>query len=160
MPEKSDITKKPTDTSSTEDLHYLSKYKLEYCEKLVKFFTVEPYTTVAGKVGKIVLVPNKLPLISKFASDIGVTTTTIKRWVKNFSEFEEAYKKAKDLQEYILVTNTLMGLYDSSAAKFAMKNKLGWKDTADIDVEGEVNVIHSLLNKVSQKSEDKSFLDE
>lgn len=71
-----------------------SKYKPEFCEEMIKYFSVDAYrketmekSTEYFKDGvkkkeseKFKLVPNKLPTFFNFARSIGVSTEAILRW--------------------------------------------------------------------------------
>ncbi len=67
-----------------------TKYKLEYCQKLIDYFTREYYeeyeeihTNSKGdtwKTTKTMALP--LPLFEGFAASIGVTNVTLLRWCK------------------------------------------------------------------------------
>jgi len=123
-----------------------TKYKPEYCEDIIKYFNVEPYTeneiTVTKKNGetytKKIATPNDLPLICGFAQSIDVCTDTINEWTKIHPEFSDALKKAKDIQQKILVTNGMNGSYNSAFAIFTAKNIMGWRDKQDIAHTGEL----------------------
>ena len=117
-----------------------TKYKPEYCEEIITFFSKEPYTEKAVvKIRKDgtesplnTLHANDLPFLSAFAREIGVCHETLLEWTKQHKEFSEAYKKAKQLQQEFLVTNGLNNLYAQPFAIFTAKNILGWRDKTQI----------------------------
>ena len=53
-----------------------------------------------------------------------------------YPDFFNAYKRAKDHQERILVQNGLLGLYQGNFAIFTAKNVLGWRDKQEIKRSG------------------------
>ena len=113
-----------------------TKYKPEYCQSLVKFFDIEPYVVAditvtkpdGTKTEKTVFNASDLPFFSDWCAEIGIDQTTMSEWVKVHPEFSLAYKRAKELQEKILVTNGIKDLYAQPFAIFTAKNILGWKD--------------------------------
>ena len=117
-----------------------SKYDPKFCEEIVTFFNQEPYEqltrTITRKDGSVVeeevRVATPLPTLADYATKIGVHRDSIHEWSKNYPEFSDAIKRAKDCQERILVTNGLMGLYNPSFAIFTAKNVIGWKDRHDV----------------------------
>jgi hypothetical protein len=140
------------------------KYIPEYCQKLIDFFNIEPYTEVyaMSKDGKSVFkerIPNNLPLIGRFATTIGIGKSTIWSWSERYPEFKAALEIAHDMQEYILVTNSLMGLYSPAASIFAMKNLIGWRDK----IESEQTVkfsVDSLMQQVRGMNSGKDMLEQ
>lgn len=122
-----------------------SKYDPKYCDEIIKFFDIAPYQkateTITFKDGsqKTVdkTVANDLPFISQFAKKIGVSRDTINEWSKKHSEFSDALKKAKEMQEAILVTNGLHGLYNPTFAIFTAKNIAGWRDKIEQELYGK-----------------------
>jgi hypothetical protein len=105
-----------------------TKYKPEYCKAILKYFSVKHWAMVGKKQ-----VANPIPLLKTFAVRIGVTYDTLGEWCKVHPEFSVAYTVAKHLQEDMLISNTLKGLYDSRFAIFAAKNMIGWVDRTEVD---------------------------
>ncbi len=122
-----------------------TKFKPEYCEKLIKFFSTEPYrekeTFHSGKNGQSWStyedVANDLPTFERFAVNIGVDTDTLLEWSKDpekYPGFSVAYKRAKHLQKDILLTNGLRGLYSQPFAIFTAKNITDMRDRVEQDI--------------------------
>jgi hypothetical protein len=105
-----------------------TKYKPEYCQEIIKYFSIKHYVKVGKKQ-----VANPIPLLKTFAVRIGVTFETLAEWCREHKEFSVAYTVAKHLQEDMLISNTLKGLYDSRFAIFAAKNMIGWVDRTEVD---------------------------
>jgi len=117
-----------------------TKYKPEYCKRMIEFFSEAPYaehliTNKDKKGNKFVIkerVANDLPLFCKFACDINVDMDTLTEWKKIHPKFSLAYKKAKQLQKNFLVQNMLNGKFSAPGSIFTAKNVLGWRDKQDI----------------------------
>lgn len=85
------------------------------------------------------------PTLAGFAGKLGVSRDTLHEWAngKNadgtlkHSEFSDAYKRAKELQEQNLVTGALSGVYNATFAIFTAKNILGWRDKIEQEVTGK-----------------------
>lgn len=133
-----------------------TKYKPEYCEELIEYFNKEPYrerkVTHKNKKGDEWItyedVANDLPFLSQFAHSIGVTTSSLERWRKEYPEFSEAYKKAKEMQHNMLATNALRGLYQVAFSIFTAKNITSWRDKQEVS--------YSMPDKKSEEFESLS----
>lgn len=122
-----------------------TKYKPEYAEELIKFFSVEPYREekLMDKNGgeRIQMVPNKFPTLARFACNIGVCKDTLYEWAtaKNENgdllhpEFSVAYKRSKSYQEYILAEGGMNGAFQANFAIFTAKNVIGWRDKMETE---------------------------
>ncbi len=108
------------------------KYKDEYCEMLISFFTEqerevvyeEEYYKEGGlkkRTPKIVLAPS-FPTFELFAAKIGVTAHTLINWKDKYPRFSMAYECAKNMQLGIAKKNGIAKLYDSNFAKFVLIN--------------------------------------
>ena len=119
-----------------------SKYRQEYCQQLIDFFSVPATTTIIKKIitkngteiEEEVERAVNLPTIERFCSNIGVDGDTIITWNKDYPEFHAAYARAKALQKDLLITNGCKGLYNSQFAIFVAKNVTDMRDKIDIDV--------------------------
>lgn len=152
---------KVVDAYKKQSNEFNGQFQFEYCDKVIEFFDEEPYLQVArkGAGGRMetALVPCKLPLMGRFATSIGVPSRKLKTWRSEHEDFDHACEIAQDLQEYIVVTNSLMGLYEKTFAKLIVKNKLGWTETAENDITSNVN-IQGLLEKVADNNKESNFL--
>ena len=108
------------------------RYQPEFCERLLSFFDVPPFTVteVMKKDGSVALVETaaELPTFAAFAKQLGTTCDVLSGWEQVHPAFFEAAQKARDLQGNILIQNSLRGNYSASFAVFTAKNLLGWKD--------------------------------
>lgn len=133
-----------------------SKYKEEYCERLIKHMaTGLPYET--------------------FAAEIGVSRDVLYDWEKKHPEFLHAKKRARDMQYKALATTGMAGMvgkitivtnrktrtvtrkingeevsetiveetfapgFNATAWIFFMKNCFGWRDIIEISEDDEVD---------------------
>ena len=108
------------------------RYRPEFCEKLLLFFDVPPFTVteVTKRDGSVSLVETaaELPTFAAFAKMLGTTCKVLAAWEEKHPAFRQAALKARDLQGNILIQNSLRGNYSASFAMFTAKNLLGWKD--------------------------------
>ena len=119
-------------------------YDPKYADMLNEYFGIEPGSEreVENSKGEVQIVyaPNNLPTLAGFARKIGVHRETLLNWAKLgdddepiHPEFFDAYKKAKDSQEYILMINGLRGGYHPAFSIFTAKNVIGWRDSQHLD---------------------------
>jgi len=145
----------------------------DYIEELLNYFDIEPYSEVIIKsssnnkndeddiesvnIKSTKLEPNNLPMFSKWAFKVGLTLKDIETLYSMYPRFAHAYDMCKEMQEYILVTNMLLGLYKSSTSIFVAKNILSWKgdDSSDLMEKFDMN---SLMEKVMSNSEGNNFM--
>lgn len=125
-----------------------TKYKPEYCKQIVDYFSVKPFKVISGRE-----VANDLPQLSLFAHSIGVNQDTLHEWNKNYPEFSEAFKKAKELQEAFLLSNGLSGRYQQPAFIFTMKNVCKWTDRQEI--KHEINDLAAEMEEARKRLRDE-----
>jgi hypothetical protein len=129
-----------------------TKYKPEYCQGIIDYFTVQPqvvtYKREYFQNGTLkseypVVLPAQLPTFQGYADEIGVHIDTLNEWAKVHDEFSEAYARAKQLQEKVWLINGMSNLYNSQFAQFFGKNCLGYRDKSEVDqnVKGEMNIV-------------------
>lgn len=122
-----------------------SEYREEYCERIVKFFDVEPFVREEYKDSngseRTRLIPNRLPTLARFAAELDVDRSTLAEWANKtdaggalvYPKFSRAYKRAKDYQEAFLAEGGLAGAFETPFAIFTAKNVIGWKDKQEVD---------------------------
>lgn len=143
------MAKKKTTKKVKRKVGCPTKYKPEYCEKIIEFFDREPWTPktqeslsrTGEKVSIITNVPCKLPTYERFAFEVGVHRDTLHEWCKNHPKFSDAYKKCKDLQKEILIQNGLFAFYDKSFAIFTAKNVTDMRDKVEVEQSSEVKIV-------------------
>ena len=121
-----------------------TKYDPAFCQQLIDFFDVDAYREIIVNEGsareKIQIVPVKFPTLQRFAAKIGVTKQTLWNWAtaqdetgnKKHPEFFDAYTRAKDLQEAVLVEGAMVGAYNPQFAGFAAVNICNWRSKQQI----------------------------
>lgn len=117
-------------------------YDPKYCQMIIEYFEKPLAQRVNNKVEA-----NDLPQLTAFARSIGVSRGTLFNWKNQFPEFLDAYNTATQLQEEMLVGNSLQNRYNPYFAQFMLKNCHGWKDKQE--VEQTVNQI-----KITKEDED------
>ena len=126
-----------------------TKYKEEYCDAIVQYFSVQPQQTTYRRTyyadGTInseepITLAEQIPTFQGFANDIGVHVDTLIEWAKIDKKFSEAYARAKQLQEKIWLINGMSGLYNSQFAQFFGKNCWGYKDKTETEHTGDVTI--------------------
>ncbi|MAF91141.1 MAG: hypothetical protein CL674_14430 [Bdellovibrionaceae bacterium] len=130
-----------------------TKYKQEYCQEFLDYFSVDPYRietkqikTKEGSYEVEERVINDFPTLSGFAIKIGVNRDTLLEWAnaKNedgtykHEEFSGIYKRAKDYQENFLVVTGMNGTANTTFAIFTAKNLINWRNQTDVKLEAEV----------------------
>lgn len=122
-------------------------YKPEYCDKIVKFFDVEPYTREIiatskgyGAKGNKTFeknewgnIPSRLPTLYRFCKTIDVKSVqTLYNWAAQHKEFLEAMQTAAIIYKEFLIENGLIKTYSSTFAKFVGVNTTDMKDLKEI----------------------------
>lgn len=105
-----------------------SKYDPKYIEEMRAFFNRDYTQKKHGKTEAC-----DFPSIARFAVNIGVNKTTIYEWAKNHPEFSNALKECQEIQEDIIVNNSLKGTYNGSFAQFLLKNNYGYRDKQEVE---------------------------
>ena len=149
-----------------------TKYKSEYCQAIIKFFSHKPYiskkviTTGKNDYKKesFQLVPNAFPRFDRFADSIGVNGDTLVEWTKavypdshpkagqlKYPEFSAAYTRAKELQKWFLIENGLTGLYNPRFAIFAATNITDMREKIQHQGDPENPIQHDHNHEVSEE---------
>ena len=119
-----------------------SKYKPEYCDMMLEYFSVEPTEmrreAEVKENDKTIKVTYKgggvdFPSFERFAHNIGVHFDTLHEWKKHHPDFSDAYARCKTLQEDIWRVNALNGNYSSQFSIFLGKNIYGYKDKSEVE---------------------------
>lgn len=102
-----------------------TKYKPEYCQQIIDFFSDNN---------------NKLPFFSAFARTIGIPEETVIDWQDQDEDFRRAYKICKDIQKEKLIEGGLSGKYNPTFAIFTAKNLTDMKDQVETTHNVNINV--------------------
>ena len=118
---------------------FSEKYKPEYAQKLIEFFSQpltrqeERMTAKGGTV--IVTVPNEFPTMGLFARSIGVSVSALQMWAGithdgkyRRDQFAAAYMRVKEWAEGMIESGALTGILDSNMAKFVLTNDYGKRE--------------------------------
>ncbi len=137
-------------------------YKKRYCQMLIKFFDIEPFTQTkvphydeSGKKhkrgihkGEGVIThyetkkePNRTPTLLGFAKKIGVCIATVYNWINEdhasyHKEFLDAFACAREIRKMFLVENELHGTYKSGAFKYIANNLTDMTDVQKQEITG------------------------
>lgn len=149
-----------------------TKYDPIFCEKIIKYFKVNPYVTkkiiTTGKNDyhkeSFQMVANRMPRFDRFADSIGVNPDTVVEWAnKRFPdghmlagqlvhpEFTAAYKRAKELQKWFLIENGLVGLFNPRFAIFTAENITDMKQKVLHVGDPENPIAHDVQHEVSDE---------
>lgn len=108
-------------------------------ERLESLPEIERIKTERGDV-KYIQKPVRLPTLSGYAVQLGVTRETLWSWSQEHTDFGEAYGQAKACQEELLIQAGAVGGYDKSLAIFILKNLQGWQDRVEQTHRGGVTL--------------------
>lgn len=125
-----------------------SKYKPEYCQKLIEFYhrpsTHTGIKKVTLKNGTVIEeeceYPNKPAHVVDFCDELNINITTFYEWIKVHPAFSKAYMHAKQYLERNITDNALLHNYNPGFASLVSKNWLGWKDKQDVEHGGDVTI--------------------
>lgn len=145
-----------------------TKYKPEFCDKLIEFFDVEPYEKielphyqadgVTLKWMDYKLIPQRMPTLRKFAKLISVGIRTVYEWIDRNSgsyqeEFSQAFTCAKEIRKDWLIDLGLSGLTPPLAYKFTAINVTDMVDKTDVEHSGSISFTEA-LSKATKGAED------
>ena len=121
-----------------------TKWKPEYNQQLIEHFS-QPKVQIV-KLKKLTkgkreievdeVIPTPMPKFYEFADKIGVDDDTLMNWAKienkeKYPGFFGAYTRAKELQKWFLIDNTLAGYYEPRFAKFVAINVTDMADKVE-----------------------------
>lgn len=126
-----------------------SKFKPEYIDRMYEFFG-RPATTVEeipifNKNGDVVrmekrIVAAEFPTFEMFASEIGVTSLTLRRWAAENDRFNACYAWALERQKGILMINAIGDRYNANFAKFIAMNCHGMQEKVVNEVQPTIRI--------------------
>jgi hypothetical protein len=118
-----------------------TKYKPEYCQKLIEYFdvpyfieTIEQKMSASGAVEDIIVMkPNRFRTFDGFATrELGVDVDTLLSWRDKYPDFNGAYRKAKGIQRDMIGAHAMSGGYHTGFAKFMLVNNHNMKDKSEV----------------------------
>lgn len=123
------------------------KYKAEYTEQLLKFFSEPPtrveYIKKYDRNGNLteeepVILGADYPTFEGFAIKLGVTARTLENWAERYpTTFGRAYEMAKDIQKNMIVVNALGGRYNGKFAQFIASSQFGMVEKSEHSISGD-----------------------
>lgn len=146
-----------------------TKYKPEYCDRLIEFFDREPWEDVEmphyDEKGNVKWVDFKrmavkLPTLRDFAKSIEVGVRTVYDWIdeKHASyqrEFSQAFSQAQEIRKDFLIQNGLQGLYPPASFKFVAVNVTDMTDKQEVEHKEPFRLILSNGHKSTRASNDR-----
>lgn len=90
-----------------------TKYRPEYCLRILEYFDVKPYERLKDKHGNDTDLPPDPPSIEGFADRIGVEKKTLYNWSKKHPDFLHCLKLVKQKERVFIRYAGLAGIYDS-----------------------------------------------
>lgn len=90
-----------------------TKYRPEYCEKLIEHFSVNSHETIKDDSGRPHNLMTKFPTFEDFAHGLGHTVKTLDDWAKLNPEFLISMTRARELQRSILMQGGLSGAHNA-----------------------------------------------
>jgi len=135
----------------------IEPYKKEIMEKSKEYFKDGQLKKESEKIKHM---PNKMPTLYRFARKIGVEYSTVWRWAekgewdgkdkdgkettidKNFKDFCNSYKAAKEIQKEFLITIGLAGAAPAPFAIFTAKNVTDMRDKQEQEVTHKGSIIY------------------
>lgn len=134
------------------------QYKKRYCNMLINFFGIEPFTEQkvkhydeSGKQhgnGQPVVSwietkkeANRTPTLQRFAKKIKVGVSTIYDWLNEehasfHKEFSDAFACARELRKWFLIEQALHRTIDSASFKYTANNVTDMRDKQEHEVSG------------------------
>lgn len=86
--------------------------------------------------------PIKMPTIEGFCGEMGMTTTTLNKWVRDDMHpcFTAAYHYVKSEIAKITVQGTMQGNFDRSSSKMALLNFANWREKNEEDLNNKIQI--------------------
>lgn len=150
-----------------EDNDKAKKYKDEYADQLIEFFSNPPtrveYAKKYDKEGNLISetpieFKNDFPTMGLFARKIGVSVSTLKAWAGitedgkyKHRRFASAYARVKDWAGGMIESGALSGKLDTNMAKFLLVNNYGMTEKTQQDASLVLSV------KMPEEIDEESF---
>lgn len=74
-----------------------------------------------------------LPTVEKWAVERNISITSVFTWVKEYPQFEVAYRQAQAIQRNMLIQNGLIDKYNSSLVKFVLNAMHGLSEKNEVE---------------------------
>lgn len=108
-----------------------SKYDPGVCQRILAYFNPERVRSkiTLDEKGNIAL--NEFPTLAAFAFSEGVSRNTLHAWAEAHPDFQDAYARAREGYEGLLVSAGLLGAVNPQFASLTAKNTIGWRDKSE-----------------------------
>ena len=90
-----------------------TKYRPEYCQKILEYFDVQPYEMLKDRNGNDTKLPPDPPSIEGFANILGVKKQTIYNWAKKHKDFLDCLTLVRQKERSFIRYAGLASIYDS-----------------------------------------------
>ena len=138
--------KKKKPAEATRPVGRPTKYKEEYCQAIIDYFTIEPLIINDKSVAP--------PYIQEFCLSIGISKQCLSEWVAKYPDFGDAYSIAKSKQKQLMITLALQGHYNASFTWRAMMNMHGWRDQQNLQVGMDEATLNTILSTLPPEQAD------
>lgn len=101
------------------------KYREEYCEKMLAWFSDES---------------RPFPQFTFFAEELGVGDRTLLYWREEHPRFADCYARCKQIQLAKLMEGAMFKQFDPSFSKFVAINCHGMKEKVETDVKADATI--------------------
>ncbi len=89
-----------------------TKYRPEYCQRIIDFFSIDPYEKYVDENGNVTDLPPKAPTIERFADSLGVVKQTVYDWSKKHREFLYALNLVRQKERIFIRDAGMASIYD------------------------------------------------
>lgn len=125
-----------------------TKYSEEMPQALLDFFQaikeevleVEENMALSG-VLQWVQKPVDPPLLSGFAISMAVHRDTLHEWARVHTDFSDAMKTAKEIQEWVVARMVSHGAYAPAFGIFMLKNCSDWTDKHEVGLDTPLTLV-------------------
>lgn len=112
-----------------------SLYDAKYCQEMIDFFDRDYVTKQHNKIEAC-----NFPSVAGFARKLGIAKSTLYEWASKHQEFSVVLARCKDMQEDILINNSLKGSYNAAFSQFLLKNTHGFRDKQEVEQSHNISV--------------------
>lgn len=91
-----------------------------------------------GGGGRYVPRPLRPPTFAGFAAHLGTSRERLAEWEEKHAEFKAAAQACRAVQEAFMVECGAQGGLNPQVANMILKNLVGWKDKADVELGGKL----------------------
>jgi hypothetical protein len=153
------MAKEKKSTTEVTAIGPRSKYRPEYCQKLLDYFnqpnTREVEVVIQTRGGGTLTKTETQALpprhLSAFARGVGVSEKTLRDWAAKYPEFGQAYEWAKDMIKEQIIDCGVLGVWNAQFAKLYAVNATDMRDKTAVDVTSEGRALAPTVSVVPPK---------